>query len=121
MFDWNGFLDLAERLAQGDDEASHRTAISRAYYFAFHRARLFVLSRGVALPRTGEAHDVVWEVLACAGKGLRGAAAMGLGLRKMRRKSDYDREFLGIGKGKAQDAVKLARAIVRLLGLEAGL
>jgi hypothetical protein len=37
-FDWNEFLSLAEELAQNDDEASHRTAISRAYYAIFNLA-----------------------------------------------------------------------------------
>lgn len=47
-FDWSHFLDLAERLQlaaereladSGVAEAELRTAISRAYYSAFHQAR----------------------------------------------------------------------------------
>jgi len=37
-FDWTNFLHLAEELATRADEASKRTAISRAYYFVFHVA-----------------------------------------------------------------------------------
>jgi hypothetical protein len=37
-FDWNDFLTLAEELAARDDQASKRTAISRAYYSVFHAA-----------------------------------------------------------------------------------
>jgi hypothetical protein len=37
-FDWNNYLVLAEELAARADEASKRTAISRAYYFAFNLA-----------------------------------------------------------------------------------
>jgi hypothetical protein len=43
-FDWAHFLTLAEELALRADEASKRTAISRAYYsifnVAFHRAEV---------------------------------------------------------------------------------
>ena len=38
-FDWAEFLALAaNQLAAHVDEASHRTAISRAYYCAYHKA-----------------------------------------------------------------------------------
>ncbi len=37
-FDWNHFLTLAEELARKPDEASKRTAISRAYYSIFNAA-----------------------------------------------------------------------------------
>jgi hypothetical protein len=32
-FDWNDFLSLARQLARSADEASKRTAKSRAYYY----------------------------------------------------------------------------------------
>ena len=39
-FDWSKYLELAAELAKDDtDEAKLRTAISRAYYAAFHAAR----------------------------------------------------------------------------------
>jgi len=38
-FDFNQFLTLATALAANPDEASQRTAISRAYYTVFHSAR----------------------------------------------------------------------------------
>jgi len=37
-FDWNNFLSLAEVLAASNDEASKRTALSRAYYCVFNLA-----------------------------------------------------------------------------------
>jgi hypothetical protein len=39
VFDWNGYLDLALELQLRSDEASLRTAISRAYYFVFNAAQ----------------------------------------------------------------------------------
>jgi uncharacterized protein (UPF0332 family) len=60
-FDWNNFLILAEEIATRGDEASKRTAISRAYYFVFHLA----LARAelTAGPfRVGEnSHRWCWE------------------------------------------------------------
>jgi hypothetical protein len=37
-FDWNNFLTLAEQLSQVPEDASKRSAMSRAYYAAFHDA-----------------------------------------------------------------------------------
>lgn len=37
-FDWMEYLRLAQTLAANGDEASKRTAISRAYYFIFNLA-----------------------------------------------------------------------------------
>jgi hypothetical protein len=51
------FLHLAVRLSGGATEAQWRSAVSRAYYGAFHLARDFVESCGVTLPKTAEAHD----------------------------------------------------------------
>ena len=37
-FDWNQFLTLARTLSENADEASLRSAVSRAYYCAFNTA-----------------------------------------------------------------------------------
>ena len=37
-FDWKQYLELAEELAVRDDEASARSALSRAYYYIYHLA-----------------------------------------------------------------------------------
>ena len=65
MFAWSEYLTLAQHLAQQEDEASQRTAISRAYYAAFHVARRHVAHAHpeVMLPRHGAVHDVVWTTL----------------------------------------------------------
>lgn len=39
VFDWSGYLDLAQELQKRTDEASLRTAISRAYYFVYNTAQ----------------------------------------------------------------------------------
>jgi uncharacterized protein (UPF0332 family) len=46
MFPCAGYLELAKKLAAIDDEASMRSAVSRAYYAAFHKAKLFAKNDG---------------------------------------------------------------------------
>ena len=38
-FNWKDYVDLAEELLKREDEASHRSAVSRAYYGVFCIAR----------------------------------------------------------------------------------
>jgi uncharacterized protein (UPF0332 family) len=40
-FDWNEYLRLAQSLAEDEGDAARRSAVSRAYYAAFNRARAF--------------------------------------------------------------------------------
>lgn len=60
-FDWKNFLSLAEVLAANNDDASKRTAISRAYYcvynLAFARAETTVRPK----PRGERYHQWCWN------------------------------------------------------------
>ena len=38
QFNWYGYLQLAEELGKRSDEASLRSALSRAYYYVYHLA-----------------------------------------------------------------------------------
>src|SRR2546430_464765 len=67
-FDWSDFLELARELGQPGamrprEEARLRTAISRAYYAVFCRARNHLLTRypTVPIPRGPDAQRVVWQ------------------------------------------------------------
>ncbi len=62
-FDWQGYYDLAKVLSERDDEASLRSAMSRAYYAAFHSAQMKVKQRDPSLVRAeGQgSHEVVWR------------------------------------------------------------
>jgi|SRR5207302_1167017 len=60
-FDWNDFLSLAEQLARGTDEASKRTAISRAYYCVFNLAFARAESIGCRYPRGEGYHQWCWR------------------------------------------------------------
>ena len=64
-FQWNDFLALARRLARRKtSEAHQRTAISRAYYAAFHAASSFVRAKALVPPTERLTHDKVWNLLA---------------------------------------------------------
>jgi uncharacterized protein (UPF0332 family) len=58
MISGSDFIDVAGRIAArpASGEAEHRTAVSRAYYGAFHLAKAFVESLGIEVLRNG--HDL---------------------------------------------------------------
>ena len=60
-FDWNEFLSLARYLARSADEASKRTAISRAYYCAFNLAFERAESVGCRYPGGEGFHRWCWH------------------------------------------------------------
>jgi len=50
MFDWGNYLALADNLLNPKEDGTHdeaclRSAVSRAYYAVFHRARDFAVSK----------------------------------------------------------------------------
>jgi uncharacterized protein (UPF0332 family) len=116
-FDWPDYLDLARRLAQADEEASQRSAISRAYYAAFHVARRHVerAHPEVALPRHGAVHDVVWTTLEQGRREERAAAHGGKRLRQKRTLADYQLAGLSFPND-ARQALAWAEAVIRSLG-----
>jgi hypothetical protein len=89
-FDWRSYLDVAKSLATAADEASQRSAVSRAYYAVYHVALERAAAHGVRVELTGKetAHEACWMAFqtkpAVAGIGTRGA-----GLKVARHKADY--------------------------------
>lgn len=85
------FISVATRLSASSREGDLRTAVSRAYYGAFHLARDFVLNCGVVVPTGPEAHKSVRWCLANSGNIGLGECAVWLeSLRFARNKADYD-------------------------------
>jgi uncharacterized protein (UPF0332 family) len=64
-FDWTHYLDLAQDLftqavSSLYEDANLRSAISRAYYAAYHKARLRLLNKwGISVPADASAHTAV--------------------------------------------------------------
>ncbi len=85
------FLKLAEQLAALSSEAAHRSAVSRAYYGAFHLARSLVESCEVRVLQSAEGHSGASRCLQNCGLSALAAAGRELdSLRSIRNKADYD-------------------------------
>lgn len=100
-FDWNEFLALARDLqgrsgAGYSDEAANRTAVSRAYYAAFGRMRLFAENR-LGFRSQGTADDHVRLVQHLQGDPLwiRSASILRR-LRRWRNQCDYASDVRGL-------------------------
>jgi uncharacterized protein (UPF0332 family) len=120
MFDWTSYLVLARELAKQPDEASRRTAVSRAYYAIFNKARVLLEGEGAVISATGRAHDDIWRTLEGAGRGRRRLGAEGKRLREMRRKADYAGMVISLEKVTA-DALATAESLNRLVDAESAL
>jgi uncharacterized protein (UPF0332 family) len=85
------FLTQAQRLVALTGEEDWRSAVSRAYYSAFHVAREFMESLGFTVPQADRAHGYLWLRLQNCGE----ASLEQLGrdlqdLRRQRNYADYD-------------------------------
>jgi len=60
-FDWNEYLALARKLAAAGDEASKRSAISRAYYFVFNVAFARAEATAGGYPGGESFHKWCWD------------------------------------------------------------
>jgi uncharacterized protein (UPF0332 family) len=113
--DETGFLNVADTLSTGGTEADWRSAISRAYYAAFHKARSFLLRCGFQVPRGDQAHAYLWLRLSNAGHPDVMSAGRDLNhLRGLRNLADYDFDT-PIEQLEALDLVQRATDIIQLL------
>jgi uncharacterized protein (UPF0332 family) len=88
---WRDFLQLATRLAAGTTEADWRTAVSRAYYAAFHVARSLIADSKFIVPRADRAHRYLVFRLSNSGEPIVEQAGRDLEtLRRLRNRSDHD-------------------------------
>jgi uncharacterized protein (UPF0332 family) len=84
------FLTLAETLITGAGEVEWRSAVSRAYYAAFHEARQLLGSLGFVVPRGDQAHAYLWLRLSNGGELQIQLAGNELNrLRRERNRADY--------------------------------
>ncbi|HEX7449182.1 MAG TPA: hypothetical protein VF306_16630 [Pirellulales bacterium] len=95
MIDPDDFIVLAIKLSKGRHEADLRSAVSRAYYGAFHSARQLVEECGVKISRrhlyAADIHRKVRFCLDHSGNSLAIKAAEKLdSLRGRRNEADYD-------------------------------
>jgi uncharacterized protein (UPF0332 family) len=112
---WRDFLVLAGRLATGTGEADWRTAVSRAYYAAFHVARRLFIDLRFTVPRADRAHQYLVFRLSNCGESVVELAGRDLEtLRRLRNRADYD-ELPALAQPQAAAAVQLAQGIIQAL------
>jgi uncharacterized protein (UPF0332 family) len=106
------FLAVASALAAASTEAEWRSAISRAYYAAFHTAREFLARLRFRVPAGEQAHAYLWLRLSNTGDPTADAIGRLLrDLRGRRNNADYD---LGRPRSRANaaDGVTDARDLI---------
>jgi uncharacterized protein (UPF0332 family) len=109
------FLPLAQRLAGGGTEPEWRTAVSRAYYAAFHGARQLLAGLGFRAPFGDRAHAYLWYRLANSGDASVQRAGNDLGeLRRRRNQADYDL-VVPLAQARALSQVHLGEQIIHVL------
>lgn len=121
-FDWADYLKLAEALMRdpispGPEEASLRTAISRAYYAAFRSASNLAAGRGEIIPAgLASDHGLVINHFQNATDPARQKIGAHLSrLRGNRNKADYNDVFPGRLADTARSSVILARNVLAAL------
>ena len=105
-FDWNNYLTLARQLAAAVDEASKRTAVSRAYYCVFNLA--FARAESTAGRFQGGEGSHVWcwrKYTNTADMSCKRLGNVGDRMRRRRVKADY----------KAADIPRLPDEVNRML------
>lgn len=91
MIKGEDFLRLAEIWIGGSTEGEWRSAVSRAYYAAFHEARQLLSDLGFQVPRGDQAHAYLWMRLSNCGNPQVESAGVDLNtLRRKRNRADYD-------------------------------
>lgn len=115
--DPNEFISVATQLLASHGEGRLRSAVSRAYYGAFHLARDFIADCGVVIPIDIQAHrNVLWCLANAAEPTLEEVARGVRSLRDARNGADYDllsKRF--ISHGLARNDVERAVEITMLL------
>jgi uncharacterized protein (UPF0332 family) len=110
VFDWHGFLALAAELAvRAGDEAAARTAISRAYYAAFHAGRAYLDRVDIPAELGGRAHRQLRQVLELRDPAISETLAR---LHDWRKEADYDDSCSFDVERQASIAIGLARATI---------
>jgi uncharacterized protein (UPF0332 family) len=85
-FDWADYLTLATTLSANGDEASQRSAISRAYYSVFHAATLHAKPNGY----NERSHGRLWKMYqADADLNARRLSVLGNQMKRAREDADY--------------------------------
>lgn len=93
-FDWSGYLQLAEELAKRHDEASMRSALSRAYYYVYHLALQRAQLNGFVTEPGEGTHKQLWRNYSGSpDPDCRTLAEIAVRLKEKRERADYQQTF----------------------------
>lgn len=113
--DFRDFLTLAHTLVNGTTESEWRTALSRAYYAAFHVARELLLDLNFRVPHADRAHGFLWLRISNAGHAdVHNAGNRLNALRRERNRADYD-AHIRVNQAMSRTHVQRAEEIIRSL------
>jgi len=108
------FLGLARTLATDTTEAAWRSAVSRAYYAAFHVARDWFSALGFTVPHGDQAHRYLTLRLSnCGDPKVEGAGRELDTLRRDRNRADYDLH-LPVRAIAAHASIQMAEQIIQV-------
>jgi uncharacterized protein (UPF0332 family) len=119
-FDWINYLTLAEALENNPlqnilDEASYRTAASRAYYAAYHKALSLAKREGYISSHSGDDHQQVQLHFSRAKSNEKIRRSIGENLdrlRDLRHKADYRDSLNASPRSLASHANGMAKGII---------
>ena len=113
------FLALAQALAVMTSEAAWRSAVSRAYYAAFHVARHLMEGLGFRVPHADRGQGHLWLRLSNCGDARLQQVGVDLNtLRQERNRADYDLHR-ALRQNVAQARVQTAELVILALGAAA--
>jgi uncharacterized protein (UPF0332 family) len=114
------FLPVARILATQATEAAWRSALSRAYYAAFHVARELMETLGFAVPKADAAHKhMAWRLSNCGDAQVEDMGRKLDILRGDRNSADYDLRH-AVPQALAQQRITVAEQIIQTLDALAG-
>lgn len=119
-FNWAEYYLLAKELCVPNedgtiDEAKFRSAISRAYYAVFCKARNFLKNKGANVPRDGSTHEFVKEMFIRSNDKTWKRIGLSLQRLKMNRTfADYEDVFASLQKTAEASIKEAERSLSRL-------
>jgi hypothetical protein len=90
LFDWSGYLKLAQELAARNEEACLRSSLSRAYYYVYNLALIRAERNGFVAVQGESTHSQLWRLFSQSPEpeSIR-LGQIALRLKEKREKADY--------------------------------
>ena len=93
-FDWIEYYNLADELARRANEASRRSAISRAYYYIYHLALARAVGNGFQMIAGEASHKQLWRTYGESPEyRCKELAVIANRLKEKRERADYNKYY----------------------------